>query len=246
VGAAGGAALAAGLFGALGLAERRTLVLPSVLVGALLLGTGLVVRESGTRPAVVLTTALAVVVMAGSGFPRLALGATGTGRGRLASTPDITAEPEVLDLVQLGADARIAHEILVSISAAVGTLLILVAPFAVSLGVAGVLVSMLACAVVLLRSRHYHARGEVLVGLVSGVLGLVSTAVSVLWMQPGWRPAAAAGLAATGAVLLALTLVPSSGSVRRSRLGDIAETVALLSMPPVLVVATGLFTSVGG
>jgi hypothetical protein len=53
-------------------------------------------------------------------------------------------------------------------------------------------------------------------------------------------------LAASGAVLLAVTLLPSTPSVRRGRLGDIAESVALLSLLPLLVLATGVFSAISG
>jgi type VII secretion integral membrane protein EccD len=246
VAAAGGGALAAGLVGALGVAEGRTLLLPPVVAGAVFLATGLVMRASTYDPAVVLTTALTLVVVAGSVFPWLALGATGTSVDQLFSSADITADPDAIDPARVGADARVAHEILVAVSATVGVLLVLVAPLAVSLGLAGTIVSILACVVVMLRTRQYRTGAEVLVGLASGVLGLVSTAVSVLWLHPGWRPTAAVALAVTGAVLLALTLLPQPGSVRRGRLGDVVETVALLATVPALVIATGLYSSIAG
>jgi type VII secretion integral membrane protein EccD len=246
VAAAGAGALVAGLVGALGLAEARTLLLPPVVGGAVFLAIGLMMRTSSFDPAVVLTTALALVVIAGSVFPWLALGATSTSVDQLFSTADITADAEEIDSARVSADARVAHEILVAVSATVGVLLVLVAPLAVSLGLAGTLVSVLACLVVMLRTRQYRTGTEVLVGLGSGVLGLVATALSVLWLHPDWRPTAAVALAATGAVLLALTLLPQPGSVRRGRLGDLVETVALLALVPTLVVATGLFASIQG
>jgi type VII secretion integral membrane protein EccD len=244
VAAAGAGAWIAGMIAALGLAEGRTLLLPPVVVGAVYLATGLLMRASTFDPAVVLTTALALVVIAGSVFPWLALGATGTSVDQLFSTADITDDPDQIDPDRVGADARIAHELLVAVSATVGVLLVLVTPLAVSLGVAGTLVSVLACLVVMLRTRQYRTGTEVLVGLVSGVLGLVSTALSVLWLHADWRPAAAVALAVTGAVLLALTLLPQPGSVRRGRLGDLVETVGLLAMVPTLVIATGIFSSI--
>ena len=69
--------------------------------------------------------------------------------------------------------------------------------------------------------------------------GCCRSAISMLWLHPDWRPTAAVALAATGAVLLALTLLPSAPSVRRGRFGDIAESVCLLSLLPLLVLATG-------
>jgi len=73
-----------------------------------------------------------------------------------------------------------------------------------------------------------------------------STAVAALWIHPDWRPAVAVALAATGAVLLAVTLLPSTPSVRRGRLGDVAESIALLSLLPLLVVAVGVFSAIRG
>ena len=246
VAGAGAGALLAGLVALVGLGEGRTLVIPSVVVGALFLATGLVMNAAAFDPAVVLTTSLVLVVMAGSVFPWLALGATGTTVDQLYSTADITADPEEIDPARVGADARVAHEIMVAVSATVGLLLVLIAPLAVALGLAGTLLAVLACLVVMLRTRQYRTGSEVLVGLVSGIVGLVSVAISMLWLHPDWRPAAAVALAATGAVLLAVTLLPSTPSVRRGRFGDVAESAALLALLPLLVVAVGVFSSIRG
>ncbi|MCW2795085.1 type VII secretion integral membrane protein EccD [Nocardioides sp.] len=246
VASAGAGALLAGLLALVGLGRGRTLVIPPVVVGAIFLATGLMMRSAGGDPALVLTTSLVLVVLAGSVFPWLALGATGTTVEQLYSTADITADPTDIDPRRVGTDARMAHEILLSISATVGLLLVLIAPLAVYLGLSGTLLALVACLVVMLRTRQYRTGSEVLVGLVSGILGLASVAVSLLWMHPDWRPAASVALAATGAVLLALTLLPSTPSVRRGRFGDIAETVSLLALLPLLVVATGVFAAVRG
>ncbi|WP_366925126.1 LysR family transcriptional regulator [Nocardioides sp. REDSEA-S30_B4] len=113
-------------------------------------------------------------------------------------------------------------------------------------GLSGTLLALLCAVVLMLRTRQYRTGTEVLVGLLSGVLGLVSTAAAVLVLHPDWRPTTAVVLAATGGVLLALTLVPAPPSVRRGRLGDVAETVALLALLPLAVVACGLFAAIVG
>ncbi|MGZ6744960.1 MAG: type VII secretion integral membrane protein EccD [Nocardioides sp.] len=246
VAAAGAGALVAGLVSLVGLGEGRTLVIPPVVVGALFLAMGLVDSSASFDPAVVLTVAMTLVVMAGSVFPWLALGATGTTVEQLFTTEDITADPDEIDPTRVGADARVAHEILVAVSATVGVLLVLVAPLAVSLGLAGTLLALVACLVVMLRTRQYRTGSEVLVGLVSGIVGLVSVAVSLLWMHPEWRPTAAVALAAAGGILLAVTLLPATPSVRRGRFGDVAESVSLLVLLPLLVVAVGIFASIRG
>lgn len=246
VAAAGGAALAAGLVCLVGLGQGRTLVLPTVVAGAVFLLTGLLLQTADFDPAVVLTVALVLVVILGSVFPWLALGATSTSVDQLYNVADITAEPRPVDPTRVGADARVAHEILVAVSATVGLLLVLIAPLAVSLGLSGALVAVLCCAVVMLRTRQYRTGPEVLVGLVSGIVGLLSAAVAALWVHPDWRPTIAVVLAASGAVLLAVTLLPSTPSVRRGRLGDVAESVALLALIPVTVVAVGVFSAIRG
>ena len=246
VAAAGGAALTAGLVCLVGLGQGRTLVLPTVVTGAVFLLTGLLMQAADFDPAVVLTVALVVVVILGSVFPWLALGATSTSVDQLYNVADITAEPRPVDPGRVGADARVAHEILVAVSATVGLLLVLIAPLAVSLGLSGALVAVLCCAVVMLRTRQYRTGPEVLVGLVSGIVGLLSAAVAALWVHPDWRPTIAVVLAASGAVLLAVTLLPSTPSVRRGRLGDVAESVALLALIPVTVVAVGVFSAIRG
>ncbi|MEJ7833884.1 MAG: type VII secretion integral membrane protein EccD, partial [Nocardioides sp.] len=95
--------------------------------------------------------------------------------------------------------------------------------------------------IVMLRTRQYRTGSEVLVGLTSGIIGLGTVAVSVLLFYPEWQGTAAVTLAATGAVLLAVTLLPSTPSVRTGRFGDIVETIALLSVPPLLTLAIGVF-----
>ncbi|KQW50695.1 type VII secretion integral membrane protein EccD [Nocardioides sp. Root1257] len=244
VAAAGGAATTAGLICLVGLGQGRALVLPPVVAGDVFLITGLLMQTADFDPAVVLTVALVVVVILGSVFPWLALGATGTSVDQLYNVADITAEPRPVDPGRVGADARIAHEILVAVSATVGLLLVLIAPLAVSLGLAGAVLAVLCALVVMLRTRQYRTGPEVLVGLVSGIVGLLSSAVAALWLHPDWRPTIAVVLAGAGAVLLAVTLLPAAPSVRRGRLGDVAESVALLALLPVTVIAVGLFAAI--
>jgi len=241
---AGGGALVAGLVSVVGLGEGRVLTIPPAVVGAVALATGLLLHTFDVDPAVLLTTTLALVVLAGSVFPWLALGMTGTRVDELFSPADITADPDEIDPARVGADARIAHQILVATSTTVGVLLVLVAPLAVSLGLAGTLLAIDACLVVMLRTRQYRTGTEVLVGLGSGILGLAAVALSLLWLHPEWRPTAAVVLAAAGAVLLALTLLPGVPSLRRGRLGDLAESATLLGLLPLLVLATGVYSSI--
>lgn len=241
---AGAGAMMASLVALVGLGEGRTLLIPPLVVGAISAATGLVRQVAALDPAMVLTVMLVLVVIAGSVLPWMALAATGTAGHQLNSTQDITADHVEVDPGRVGADARVAHEILAAVSGTVGLLLVLIAPLAVSLGVSGTLLAVVCCLVVMLRTRQYRTGSGVLVGLVSGIAGLICVAIALLWLHPDWRGTAAVALTATGSVVLAATLLPSTPSVRRGRFGDLAESVCLLALLPLLVVATGLFAAV--
>ena len=243
---AGGAMLLTGVVAVVGLQDGRSLVIPGVVVGALLGACGLLLRATGWEPSVLFTVVMTLVVLAGSIFPWLALGVTGTKVDQIYSLHDITADPDEIDPAQVGADARVAHEILLAVSATVGTLLVLLAPFAVGRGVFGTVLAAVCCLAVMFRTRQYRAGSEVLAGLVSGIAGLVSIALSMVLIHDSWRAEAAIALAVVGAVLLVTTLVPSSGSVRRGRMGDVVETATLISLLPLMVVAAGFFDMVKG
>lgn len=251
--AAGSGAVLVGLAALVGLGEGRVLPLPAVVVGSVLVATGLLTEASEVDAALVLTTSLVLVVVAGGAAPRLAL-AAGTGLDQPVSLADLGtdvrddpgSEPGGVDAEAVGADARLGHQILVAVSASVGLLLVLVAPFAVGLGRSGALVAMASCLVVLLHARRHRVRSEVLVGLVSGAGGLGSVAVSVLVLHESWRPVAAAVLVAAGTLVLSQALLSAPPSARRDWLADVAETAALVSLPPLLLLATGVVDVVRG
>ena len=238
--AAGAGAVVAGMIAMTGLGEGRALAVPGIAVGAMALLAGLLVHLTSLSAGVVLMTVLAVAVAAGSVFPWLALGMTGTDVEQLYSAEDITNEPDEIDRRQVRSDARVAHEILVAISATVGLLLVLVAPVAVERGLYGTLLALDAAAVIMLRTRQYRVGAEVLVGLVSGIVGLVVIAASLLVFHPDWRPTVAVVLAAAGGLLLLGTLVPAEQTLRRGRAGDVLETTALLLLIPLVVLASGV------
>ena len=77
---------------------------------------------------------------------------------------------------------------------------------------------------------------------------IVWIAVTSGWdvvQQLVFRPKVAELLANT-LVLVALTLVPASPSVRRGRMGDVVETMTLLALLPLMVLAAGFVSAVAG
>lgn len=243
---AGIAVLVVGVVALVGLNEGRALLIPAIVVGGILTAAGLAMQVVDLDPAVVLTAVMTVVVLLGNIFPWLALGATSTRVDQIYTLADITSDPDEIDADRVGADAKVAHEILLAVAATIGVLLVLVAPFAVSLGVSGTILAIMCALAVMLRTRQYRTGSEVLAGLCSGIAGLVAVAVSMLFLHESWRPGAAVALAVVGAVLLVLTLAPVSPSVRRGRIGDVVESIALLSLLPLLVLAVGLFDKIRG
>ena len=241
---AGGAAVVAGLVALVGLAIPWAAMVPAIALGAVLAaGSGLLSVTSFSAGAVY-TVALVLMVLVGSALPWFALGSTSTRVEAAHDHADLTAEPSEVRPEQVRRDARLGHELLLAVTGTVGLVVAVVAPLAVRLGLAGTLVVVCACVVLLLRTRQYRVGSEVGTGLVCGVLGLVSLATAVILEQPEWHVALAVVLAVTAAVLLVLTLVPLGPSVRRGRLGDVAELASLVAMLPLTVVAIGVLNAV--
>ncbi|WP_341805182.1 EsaB/YukD family protein [Nocardioides ochotonae] len=239
LGGSAGAA-AAGLTGLLALGAGRAWAIPVVLAGL-----GGLVAVVGDRlldapPALVAAALLVLVTLGAVLLPRLALG--------LVPGVDRAGErghDQPVDLVRLSHDVRAAHEVLLALVVSVGLGVLVLVPFAVALGAAGTTLAVAACLVVLLRARRHRVAAEVVAATVLGVAALLSTAGAVLVLHPGWRPGTAAVLLASGVGVLVAGAVPGAGSVRRGRLGDLAETAAVLSLLPVLAVAVGLADRLG-
>ena len=111
------------------------------------------------------------------------------------------------------------------------------APMAVSCGPVGFAVPVLGCAVVMLRTRRYRAALDVLVGVGSGVLGIMSTVVAMLWLDHEWRFPAAVVVVVAGFLLLARVLRSHEAPPRHGRLGDRIEAGASVALLPVLALA---------
>ncbi len=238
VAAAGGAVLVAGLVCLVGLGAGRVSGLPAVVVGAILLVVGLACRVTDLDLAVLLSAALVVVVLASTAFPAMTLTLTGAAARHLDQRGDAP-----VDHARLLADARLAREILLGLSASVGAVLVVVAPLSVSLGPAGAVLAVLCCVAVLVQTRRHRSAALVLAGLGAGGAGLTTTVLATLWLQPGWRPGLSLALCALGALGLAVAARgPGSGTVpRRARLADLLEAAVLLALLPVLVLAGGVF-----
>ncbi|HEY3529753.1 MAG TPA: EsaB/YukD family protein [Nocardioides sp.] len=237
---AGVAVLVAGAIAGLGMSTARLMLLPAVAGGSLCAATGLLMQATAVDPTLPLTIVLTFVLLVTSGFPALALSTSGAGRHALSGASTSPTEADGIDMVRLAAEGRLAREILVAVSVTAGLLVVALAPFAVSLGRVGVAIPVLGCVVVMLRTRRYRSGLDVLIGLASGMLGLVSTGVAVLVLDARWRMPVAVVVAAAGVVLLGQTLWQRPRDPRPGRVGDRIESAALVALLPALLVAAGL------
>ncbi|MGH8867351.1 MAG: type VII secretion integral membrane protein EccD [Actinomycetes bacterium] len=237
---AGGAVMVTGALGMLALVEHRAGLLPGVTLGGAAASGGAALTVTGLGPAPVFAVVLAVGVIAGSLVPWVALSATRVRVAAFTSDAEITAEPDAIDRSDVEAQVRQGREAFVAMSLTLGLLVFFSAPLVVALGVPGALLGVCACGVLMLRTRQYRGRAEVLAGMVSGVTGLVVLAASAALLHPDWRIVLTAVLVVVGAALLLVAAVPRRASVRLGRLGDIAEGVSLIAILPLLVLAIGL------
>lgn len=241
---AGVGVLVAGLVAALGLARRRAVLYPAVMVGLVVASAAAVVHLSDFEPGQVAGVTFVLAVLAGSIYPRLALSVTGRSVPQAYSHDELTAEPDEIEQQDVRHDARRAHDVLLAVSVTVGLLVALLAPLVVGLGVVGTVLALAAAAVVMLRTQQLRVGREVAVGLGFGVLSLAVIALSALTQHESWRSAVGVVLAAAGVVVLVMTLVPLPPSVRRGRVAEFVELAAVVAMLPLMVFAVGIVGAV--
>ncbi|NHC14819.1 type VII secretion integral membrane protein EccD [Motilibacter deserti] len=241
---AGAGVLVAALAGIGALRSTRVALLPAAVVGTAGLAAGVALAATSWPTARVVAVVLVVAVLLGSAVPALALAAARVRAPAPRSDSEIVADPEPVDPADVTRQVRLGRSLQVALAVASGLLAVLSAPFVVRLGVSGLLLGVVACAVVLLRTRQYRALRDVSVGMACGIAGLVALAVAAVVVHPSWREALAACLVGVGVVLLAAAVTPHPPSIRLARAADVAEAVALVALLPLLVLATGLVAAV--
>lgn len=244
---AGAAGLAAGLAGtgacwlvvgavAAGLARGRAGPLTGVpLAGGVLVVAGAVPLVSPAAPLAVLTCTLVAAVLAGELVPWLAAGLSGLLPPPLGERP-----PRAPERAAVADGVRRAHGVLLACSTAATLLVGVLAPVAATGGGWGIAVALLCCALLVLRSRRQRVGSSGVVSLLGGLLTPVLVAGAVWWSEPAWRNPVTPTVAGAGVLGLAAAVLAPSASVRAGRLAELAEGLALVALPPCLLLATGL------
>lgn len=182
----------------------------------------------------------------GSVVPWFALSSARTMVTPLQSESEILAEPEPIDPARIRKGVDLAHDLVLGLSLSVGLLVILSAPVLATLGWPGLGLVWAAGLVQMMRTRQFLLARDVMVGLVGGALGVAVGTLAALLDRPEWGPVVG-GVVGTAAVgVLVSVAVPRRTTVRRGRVLDLTEALALFSLLPLLVFALGLISSIRG
>ena len=205
------------------------------VAGAVLVAAALVGATTPASLATALTCALVLVVVTGDLHPWLAATLAG-----LVPPPLGEQQPTAPDRRAVAHGVRRAHDVLLVSSVATGLLLVVVGPVVAVRGPWGVTIVLACSAVVALRARRQRVGVSGAVALVGALTPLVPVAVAVWWRSPGAGVGVVVAVVGVGLLALAAALLPAPRTVRAGRVAELAEALALVSLPPVLLAATGL------
>jgi len=238
--AAGGGMVLVALLGLPALRSGREVCMAPGALGFALVGAGTAIELSGAAPGMVLALLVALVLTAGNGIPWLALASTPLRVVSPRSDAEILAEPPAVDPAQVREHYARGHRLQVALRVAVALLALVALPAVVGTGLAGALLAATGFAGMMLGVRQTYSRGDVLVVMGSGIVGLTATGVLAAAAHPGWRPGLALLAGGVAAVVIALSLIAPRQRVVLGRLADSLELVFLALLLPLGVAAAGI------
>ena len=226
--------------------SRPWAFLPFLVVGFAAAAIGGVLLATSFAPSEVIAIVVVVAVILGSVIPWFALSSARTMVTPLQSESDILAEPRPIDPVRVRRGVDLAHDLVLGLSLSVGLLVILSAPLIVRLGWPALGLVWAAGLVQMMRTRQFLLARDVVVGLLGGAAGVAVGTVAALVDRPQWGPVVGGVVGAAAVGVLVSLAVPKRTTVRRGRILDLAEALALFCLIPLLVVALGLISSIRG
>jgi len=226
--------------------SRPWAFLPFLVVGFAAAAIGGVLLATSFAPSEVIAIVVVVAVILGSVIPWFALSSARTMVTPLQSESDILAEPRPIDPVRVRRGVDLAHDLVLGLSLSVGLLVILSAPLIVRLGWPGLGLVWAAGLVQMMRTRQFLLARDVVVGLLGGAAGVAVGTVAALVDRPQWGPVVGGVVGAAAVGVLVSLAVPKRTTVRRGRILDLAEALALFCLIPLLVVALSLISSIRG
>src|SRR6478609_6589502 len=210
--------------------------LPGVVLGLAAAATGGVLLASTFDPNKVIAIVVVVAVILGSLIPWFALSSSRTMVTPMQSESEILAEPAAIDpdRVQRGID--LAHDLVLGLSLSVAIVVVLGAPSVVALGWAGLGIIWAAGIVQMMRTRQFLLARDVVVGLLGGT-------ITALLQHPSWGVVIGPVVGVAAAAVLVSLALPDKATVRKGRILDLCEGLALFALVPLLVIALGLFAA---
>ena len=140
----------------------------------------------------------------------------------------------------------LAHDLVLGLSLSVALVVVLGAPSVVALGWAGLGIVWAAGVVQMMRTRQFLLARDVVVGLLGGALGIVAGTVTALLQHPDWGVVIGPVVGIAAAAVLVSLALPEKATVRKGRILDLCEGLALFALIPLLVLALGLIAAFRG
>lgn len=241
---AGAALVVVGLASMGLLRQHAWAFLPEVVLGVAAAAAGSIALLTTLDPNKVVAVIVVVLVVLGSLIPWFALSSARTMVVPLQSEADILGDPAPVDPRRVTRGVDLAHDLVLGMSLSVVLVVVVGAPAVVQLGWAGLGIVWAAGVVQMMRTRQFLLARDVVVGLVGGALGVVSGTVTALVQRPGWAVVIGPVIGVAAAAVLVSLALPEKATVRKGRVLDVAEGLALFVLVPLLVIALGLISSI--
>ncbi len=239
--AAGGAGmLLVAVLGVPALTSGREVCMGPAVLGLALAAAGCTIELGEQAPGSVLAVVVALVLTAGNGIPWLALASTPLRVVSPRTDAEILADPPAVDGARVREQYARGLRVQVALRVAVALLVLGALPVVVGTGVPGALLAAAGFSGMMLGVRQTYSRGDVLVVMGSGIVGLTATGVLAAAAHPDWRPALAVVAGGVAAVVIAVSLVAPRQRVVLGRLADSLELICLALLLPLGVAAAGI------
>ncbi|MGG5260882.1 EsaB/YukD family protein [Phycicoccus avicenniae] len=229
-----------GLLAALVVGRHRLVLAAGALVGVAATGIGVASGVFGASMTSSCAVVFVVAVALGNVLPWVGLSSSRLSTNAPRTEAEIEADVPEVDQERVRALVGRGHDVMVSVAIATGGAALLAVPQLAASGLAGTLLVVAGSVATLLRTRHSRTRTAVVLAMATGVLGVALAAVVAALAHPGWRPALAVVLGATGAVVVTLAVLAPRTRVRLGRVADTLDGVALVALLPLGAATVGI------
>ncbi|WP_127573445.1 type VII secretion integral membrane protein EccD [Georgenia faecalis] len=238
--AAGLGAAAVGAAGLAVLGARGWPLLPAVTVGAVGAAVGGLVATTDIDAGQALLVLTALLVLVAGLLPRYALQVTRTTPPPAQSEAAVLADPEPIDERALRRRVELSARVVHGLRLTLVVLHVLAAPVVAAMNPLALAVTWIVSALLILAARRDARAVDVIVSVTGGVLAVVTATVGAILAEPGWAPVVGIVVAVTATAVLVSFVFPSRNEVALARALDVSESVLLLLLVPLTVLALGV------